>query len=162
MVILSFFFVYFDSQTKICFEEIKTSSKFGVGNSGFVKTRFVKPSVEQITRFLPRFLICIDEFLEIIWPHCVRLILVAEQVVKGVEIVTFCSIPKCFRYLVFRRICGRKLEHFPHYVLERIIEKQHEEELAGHRDDYIEHAVQETSSAHQSSRFTLTFSLFSM
>ena len=49
--------------------------------------------------------------------------------VKGVEIVTFCS---RFRYLVFRRICGRKLEHFPHYVLKRIIEK-HEEELAERR-----------------------------
>ena len=47
-------------------------------NSGFVKTRFVKPSVEQITRFLPGFLICIDEFFEIIWPHCVRLIFVAD------------------------------------------------------------------------------------
>ena len=28
-----------------------------------------------------------------------------------------------FRYLVFRRIGGRKLEHFPHTVLQRIIEK---------------------------------------
>ena len=32
-------FEYFDSQTKICFEGIKTSSKFGETNLGFVKTR---------------------------------------------------------------------------------------------------------------------------
>ena len=42
------FFIYFDSQTKISFEEIKTSSKFAEKNSGFVSTRFTKPSVEQI------------------------------------------------------------------------------------------------------------------
>ena len=32
-----YFFVNFDSQTKICFEEIKTSSKFVENNSRFVK-----------------------------------------------------------------------------------------------------------------------------
>ena len=43
------FFVYFDSQTKICFEEIKTSSKLVEKIGGFVKTRFVKLSDEPTT-----------------------------------------------------------------------------------------------------------------
>ena len=40
--------VYFESQTKICFEKIKASSKFGRKNLGFGKTRFGKASDEQI------------------------------------------------------------------------------------------------------------------
>ena len=47
MVILALF-VYFDSQTKIRFEEIKKSSNFGGKKLEFVKTRFMKPSDEQM------------------------------------------------------------------------------------------------------------------
>ena len=52
MKIIGYFgiFVYFDSQTKkITFEEIKTSSKFNGKNPGFMKTKYVESSVEQIT-----------------------------------------------------------------------------------------------------------------
>jgi hypothetical protein len=48
MIISAFIILIFLKQ-KICFEEIKTSSKFGEKNLGFVKTRFMKPSDEQIT-----------------------------------------------------------------------------------------------------------------
>ena len=42
------FAVYFEFQTKISYEDIKTSSKVGENNSGFVKKRFVKPFEDHI------------------------------------------------------------------------------------------------------------------
>jgi hypothetical protein len=42
------FVVYFEFQTKISFEEIKISSKVVENHSGFVKTRFVKPSEDHM------------------------------------------------------------------------------------------------------------------
>ena len=41
-------FAYFDSQTKISFEQIKTSSKFCEINSGFVNSRLGVRSDEQV------------------------------------------------------------------------------------------------------------------